>query len=135
MTRTRYPLTIALVCVSSCHGWHQVAKPGAGGSLEGNPEIARVTRTGGCGATPTPECVASRDAVTLYNPKVQGDSLIGYYDRNQRERVAMHVRDVVSVESRKIDAARTAGAALGIGALIALAWVAVLIALLGGPSS
>lgn len=89
-----------------------------------------MTRTVGCGATPTLECVASRGTVTLYNPRVQGDSLIGYYDRDQRERVAMHVRDVVSVESRKVDAARTAGAALGTGALIGLAAVLAVLALL-----
>jgi hypothetical protein len=135
MTRTRYPIIVALLFLSGCQGWRQVAKPSAGGSLEGNPDIVRVTRTAGCGATPTLECVASRGTVTLYNPRVQGDSLIGYYDRNQRERVAMHVRDVVSVESRKTDTARTAGAALGTGALIALAAVVVAVALLAGGSS
>jgi hypothetical protein len=134
MTRTRYLLTIALLCVPSCHEWHQVARPGASGSLEGNPEIARVTRTVGCGATPNPDCVGSRDTLTLYNPKVQGDSLMGYYDRNQRTRVAMHVRDVINVESRKINAARTAGLALGTGAFIALVYLAVILVLLGQAS-
>jgi len=135
MTRTRYySLTIALLCVPSCHEWHQVARPGVSGSLEGNPEIARVTRTVGCGPTPTPDCVGSRDTVTLYNPRVQGDSLIGFYDRNQRKRVAMHVRGVINVESRKTNVARTAGLALGIGALIALAYLAVILVLLGQAS-
>ncbi len=89
-----------------------------------------MTRTVGCGPTPTRECVANRGTVTLYNPRVQGDSLVGFYDSNQRERVAMHVRDVVSVESRKIDAGRTAGVALDAGKLIALAAVVGLIAVL-----
>ena len=127
MTRTRYSLIVGLLCLSGCQGWHQVARPSAGGSLEGNPEVVRVTRTVGCGPTPTRECVANRGTVTLYNPRVQGDSLVGFYDSNQRERVAMHVRDVVSVESRKIDAGRTA---VGTGKLIALAGVLVLIGLL-----
>ncbi len=132
MTRTRYPLILALLFLSGCQGWHQVARPSAGGSLEGNPDIVRVTRTVGCGATPTRGCLASRGTVTLYNPRVQGDSLIGYYDSDQRERVAMHIRDVVSVESRKVDAARTAGAALGTGALIGLVALVGVIALLAG---
>jgi hypothetical protein len=84
MTRAHYSLIVALLCLSGCQGWHQVARPSAGGSLEGNPDIVRVTRTVGCGATPTRECVASHGTVTLYNPRVKGDSLIGYYDSNQR---------------------------------------------------
>ncbi len=130
MTRTHYSLIVALLCLSGCQGWHQVARPSAGGSLEGNPDVVRVTRTVGCGATPTRECVASHGTVTLYNPRVLGDSLIGYYDSNQRERAAIHVRDVVSVESRKVDAARTAGAALGTVAFIGLAAVLAVLAML-----
>jgi hypothetical protein len=70
--------------------------------------------------------------VTLYNPRIQGDSLVGYYDNAQRERAAIAVSDITKVEARKIDKTRTAGAAIGSGLLITVALVfAALLALFG----
>lgn len=129
--------TLALVAVSAtgCQGWRQLPRPTAGGSLAGNPEVVRVTRTQNCGPTPSRECISRQGSVTLYNPRVQGDSLVGYYDSNQRERVSMHVRDVVSVESREVSKGRTMGVAIGsgvvIGLIVAAATVVAVFAALG----
>lgn len=96
--------------------------------------MVRVNRTFNCGPTPTPECVAQRATVTLHNPRVQADSLVGYYDAANNERVAMHMRDVVSIESRGVDAERTAGAVLGVGALLAIGVVLGLLLLVSGTN-
>ena len=121
----------------ACQGWHPIARPVPNGTLEGSPEMVRVTRTSGCGATPSRDCTSSRGQVTVFNPRIQGDSLIGYYDKANRERVAMHVREVVAVETRAVDAKRTAGVAAGGGLLIGLvvaaaAAIAIMTALGGG---
>lgn len=120
--------------LSGCQGWHQVAKPTPGGNLEGNPEEVRVTRTAGCGPTPSRSCIESRGTITLFNPRVQGDSLIGYYDRANLERVSIAVSDITNVESRKVDKLRTTGAVLGgavvayfvVAALVVIAWLAAI---------
>jgi hypothetical protein len=121
-------LISALAGVAGCQGWRPLAKPVPNGTLEGSPEMVRVTRTFGCGENPSRDCVSSRGQVTLFNPRVQGDSLIGYYDRANRERVAMHIKEVVAVDTRQIDPARTAGAAIGGGLILgAIALLAALI--------
>jgi hypothetical protein len=116
---------------TACQGWQQVQRPTANGTLEGNPEIVRVTKTMGCGPTPSRSCMENRGTITLHNPRVQGDSLIGYYDAAHRERVAIAVSDITDVEAKKVDKLRTTGAVLG-GAVVtyAVITVAVLIALL-----
>lgn len=112
--RTRnLTLALGLAGLTACQGWHQVARPTPGGNLEGNPEVVRVTRTQGCGPTPTRECMANRGTITLYGPRMQGDSLIGYFDRDNRERVAIAVSDITNVETQQVDKLRTTGAVLG----------------------
>ena len=128
---------IAVAGVTACQGWHQVARPAPGGTLEGNPEVVRVTRTMGCGPTPSRSCMESRGTITLYAPRIQGDSLIGYYDRESRERVAVAVSDITNVESQKVDKLRTTGAVVGgtgilLGALAVLLLIAALSAVGGG---
>ena len=132
MSEMRRLFPAILIAAFGCQAWHPVQRPTTGGSLPDNPEVVRVTRTFDCGPTPSRECVASRGTVTLHNPRIQGDSLIGYYDRGNYERAAMHMRDVVSIESREVDPARTVGAALGVGALVGIGVVIALIALLAG---
>lgn len=121
MSRTRYPVAVALLFLSGCHAWRHVAKPGASGTLEGNLDIVRVTRTVACATeTPTRECVPGRSTITLYAPRVEADSLIGRHNSDRGERVAVHVLDIVSIESQKIDPVRTVVAGLGTAALILL---------------
>jgi hypothetical protein len=79
---------------------------------------------------PSADCAEAKGIVRLYNPRVQGDSLIGYYDRANRERVAMPVRDVLGIESRGIDPYKTTGMAIGIGLIIAAVAVATFVILL-----
>ena len=74
--RTRnLSLVFMLAGLTACQGWKQVARPTPGGNLQGNPEVVRVTRTQGCGPTPSRECIANRGTVTLYGPRIQSDSL------------------------------------------------------------
>lgn len=124
-------LVIAMFGASACQGWHQVQRPAANGTLQGNPEIVRVTKTMGCGPSPSRSCMENRGTITLHNPRIQGDSLIGYYDAANRERVAVAINDITAVEAKKVDKLRTTGAVLG-GAVAtyAVLTVAVLIALL-----
>lgn len=124
-------LTVTMVA-SGCQAWHPVARPTADGPLPGDPQTVKVTRTSNCGEKPTLQCAATRGTVVLHNPRIAGDSLIGYYDVANRERVAMHVRDVVSIESRGVDPLRTTGAALGVGAIIVAGGIVVLLLLLAG---
>jgi len=132
MRRSSLLVAVLAVTATACQGWHTVATPAGGGSLEGNPELVRVTSTMGCGPHPTRSCIAATGTVTLYNPRITGDSLIGYYDSAQRERAAIAVSDITKVEARKIDKTRTAGAAIGSGLLITVALVfAALLALFG----
>lgn len=120
---------VLLVGLGACQAWHPVTKPSAEGALPGAPELVRVTRTYNCSETPTQEFMARRSTVTLYSPRVQGDSLVGYFDAANNERTAMHLRDVVGIESKGVDAYRTVGATLGIGALIGVAVLVTLIIL------
>lgn len=128
-------LLIALAGATACQGWQQVPRPTAGATgLQGNPEIVRVTRTQGCGPTPSRECMSNRGTVTLYAPRIQGDSLIGYFDRDNRERTAIPLVDITNVESRKVDKLRTTGAVLGgaavtVGVITVLAVIALFAAL------
>ena len=117
-------IAIVLAGGTGCQGWQQLPRPTAGAGLEGNPEVARVTRTQGCGPTPSRECMSKRGTVTLYGPRIQGDSLIGYFDRDNRERVAIALTDVTNVETQKVDKLRTTGAVLG-GAVVTTAIVTV----------
>jgi len=119
-------LAVILAGLTACQGWKQVARPAPGGNLEGNPEVVRVTRTQGCGPTPSRECMSNRGTVTLYGPRIQGDSLIAYFDRDSRERVAIALTDVVNVESKSVDKLKTTGAVLG-GAVATTAVVTVVL--------
>ena len=130
MNRIPWRSLSLLIIASGCHAWQPVAKPGAGGSLPEVPAVVRVRRVIRCDSTSSPDCIARQNTVTLHNARVEGDSLIGYYDDRDRDRVAIHERDVVSIESRNVDPYRTAGVALGIGALIALGAVLAVLALI-----
>ena len=132
MRRNGLLLAVLAVTATACQGWHTVATPARGGTLEGNPELVRVTSTMGCGPHPTRSCIAATGTVTLYNPRITGDSLIGYYDSAQRERAAIAVSDITNVEARKVDKARTAGAAIGGGLLLAAVAAIVILAALFG---
>lgn len=122
-------LAIVLLGLSACQGWHQLPRPTAGATgIEGNPEVVRVTRTQGCGPTPSRECISNRGTVTLYAPRIQHDSLIGYFDPDKRERVAIALADVTNVEAKKVDKLRTTGAVVG-GAVVTYAVVTVLVVL------
>lgn len=125
MIRIRCSLLVAILCLPGCLSWHRADAPLAGGSLEGNPKIVQVTRTSGCGATPSAECISARSSMTLYSPRVDGDSLVGRVESNEPQRVAMHVRDIVSVKSGKVNRMRTAGLVLGTGAVLGLAYAYV----------
>jgi hypothetical protein len=130
MKLIRYRSLSVLIIASGCQAWQPVGKPSGSGSLPGEPSVVRVTRVIPCGATASADCIARQNTITLYSPRVEGDSLIGYYDDRSHERVAIHERDVVGIETRKVDPYRTAGLALGVGALVALGAVLALIVLI-----
>ena len=129
MKTRRHVILLVMMLTSGCQGWHPVARPTADGPLPGDPQTVKITRTSNCGARPTLECAAARGTVVLHNARIAGDSLIGYYDVANRERVAMHIRDVISIESRGVDPLRTTGAALGVGAILAIGVVIGLLVL------
>jgi len=108
-------LSLCLAGLTACRGWHHAGKPAPDGRFEGNPEVVRVTRTQG--PMPTRECMANRSTVTLHGPRIHGDSLIGYFDRDSRERVAIPMSDITNVETSRVDKLRTTGAVLG-GAVV-----------------
>jgi hypothetical protein len=70
--------------------------------------------------------MSNRGTVTLYGPRIQGDSLIGYFDRDNRERLAIALTDVTNVETQKVDKLRTTGAVLG-GAVVTTAIVTLVL--------
>jgi hypothetical protein len=121
---------IVLIFASGCHAWQPVLVPGPDQPIAGTPNTLRITRRTNCGATPSADCAPAKAIVVLYSPRVQGDSLIGYYDRANRERVAIPVRDVLGIESREIDPYKTTGMAIGIGLVIAAVAVATFAILL-----
>ena len=132
MTVGRCVRLCSLVCVSSCHVWQPVPVPTPDQQINGTPAVVRVTSAQECGPTAGRECRAATRALRLYDPRVEGDSLIGYYDRGNRERLAIPVREVISLESREVDPYRTAGAAIGVGLLVAAVAFASLAILISG---
>ncbi len=120
-TQSRSLMIIAFVSLSGCHSWQRVPGPGVGGALASNPKIVQVTRTFGCAPAPTPQCGANQVIVTLHNPAVDGDSLIGYRESNQRGRMPTHVRDVVDVRLRQINRPVTTALAFGTAAIVGVA--------------
>lgn len=124
---------LLVAAVFGCHAWTPVPKPTTDGSLPGTPETVRVTRTFNCGEKPTRDCVATRGTLVLHHPRIELDSLVGYHDAADRERVAIQIHDVVSIESRDVDPYRTVGLGLGIGAVIAIgAIIGLLVVLSSG---
>ena len=91
-----------------------------------------MSRTLGCGDTPSGDCIATRGTVLLHHPRVERASLIGYHDAADQERAAIHIRDVVGIESRAVDPYRTVGVGLDIGAVIAIGAVIPLLVVLSG---
>ncbi|MFL5527757.1 MAG: hypothetical protein ACJ791_00195 [Gemmatimonadaceae bacterium] len=126
---SRSYVLLAATATLGCHAWTAVTKPSADGSLPGNPRSVRVTRSVGCGDKPATDCVAKQTTLVLHSPRVAADSLIGYYDEANRKRVAIHVREVISIESRSVDPYRTTGVILGVGALLAIGAVIGLVVL------
>lgn len=126
ITRKRV-LSLCLAGLTACHSWRHAGKPTPNGGFEGSPEVVRVTRTEGCGPIPTRECMDNRSTVTLYGHRIQGDTLIGYSDRDNRERVAIFMSDITNVETSRFDMLRTTGAVVG-GALMSfvIAWFVVM---------
>jgi hypothetical protein len=121
-----------VVCVSSCHAWQPAPVPVPDQQIKGTPAVVRVARTKECGPTAGRECRAATGIIRLYNPRVEGDNLIGYHDRANRERLAIPLREVISLESREVDPYRTAGAAIGVGLLVAAVAIAGLAVLISG---
>lgn len=128
MRAPKFSFIVVVVLISGCQGWQQIPRPAADSGLQGSPGMIKVTRTMGCGSTPSRACMERRGTLTLHNPRIQGDSLIGYYDPDNRERVAIPIADVTNVEAKKVDKLRTVGAVAG-GALAAVAVVSVLAAI------
>jgi hypothetical protein len=75
----------------------------------------------------------NRSTITLHSPRIQGDSLIGYYDRDHRERTAIALSNITRIESQKVDKVRTGGAVVGVAALTFLVAVMVGISGWGDP--
>lgn len=112
-------LPLAIIAgMTACQGSQQVARPVPSGTLEGNPQVVRVERTTGCGPAPSRSCM-NRMTITLQSPRIQGDSLIGYHDRDNHQRTAIALSDITRIESQKLDKIRTGAAVLG-GAALAL---------------
>ena len=106
-----FPLTFA-----ACRTWQPVGVPDARGSETQGRNVRVILADG--------SRVAMRDVVT------QGDSIVGYSDTPERQRIAIARSNVRQLEARKIEGDRTAALVVGIGlGALALAAVAVIIAL------
>jgi hypothetical protein len=113
-----FPLVIALAGVTACTTWSRQSAPPAQVVSQHPGALVRVTRT-------------DHSVITLRNASVVNDSLVGTTDDKARLRVAMPVADVVSVDTREVSAARTAGLGIGaVGVVLAVAGIAATIALL-----
>ena len=117
-SRSQPPVTRFLACVlllafaSSCMTWRSQSGDTQSIIEAKQPTRIRVYRSDG-------------SRVVLENPTIVEDSLVGMSTERQRSatfhiRVAIPLHEIATVETREIDGGRTAGAVLGVGALVAL---------------
>jgi hypothetical protein len=121
-------LATLLAALLACHSTRQIAVPQSNGQLQGNPQVVNVSRQ-------------DRSVLTVYQPEVKGDSLIGWLDKPSAtapstQRVALSLTEIRDISATKVDAARTTGAALGGGlVLVGILGLIAIAAFLGSIGS
>ena len=124
MTKAQALMLAAVVAfVSGCHNWLPTEVPASAGPLAGNPKQVQVTRADGT-------------SVTLTNPGMSADSLVGFtYIRGQGNvRLGIPKTDIKNLATPTFNAARTAGLVVGIAAAtVGLLYLALRNSELGGP--
>ena len=98
-------IVFGLAVLSGCHSSSRIPVPAPGSTLEGAPEHVTVTRQ-------------DRSTFEIYDPLVQGDSLVGYLDpatasMGNRQRVALALGDVRQITAMKVSKGKTTGLAVG----------------------
>ena len=110
----RCTLVLALVTwLSACHKWVPLEPPVLQTLEATDPDMVRVTRTDG-------------RQVTLKEPRVSQNSLIGFWDESSSSRTtSMPLEAVAGIEERQSDTLATVGLVTGaiLGPLVLLAFV------------
>ena len=103
----RCTLVLALVTwLSACHKWVPLEPPVLQTLEATDPDMVRVTRTDG-------------RQVTLKEPRVSQDSLIGFWDESSSSRTtSMPLEAVEGIEERRSDPLAIGGLGLGAAALV-----------------
>lgn len=107
-----------LIQLTACHTWRPVPEPVSQQASNEHIPQARLT-------------LRSYAQLTLSDVTVRADSVIGFFG-DTRERRAVPVADVTSIERRQVSAGRTAGVVVGSAALAFVVMLGVAIASLGG---
>jgi hypothetical protein len=107
-----------VVGIAACHSVQSVGVPEPGGKLEGNPRMVSVTRQ-------------SQSVLTIYQPTVKGDSLVGWLEKPKAHssnvpRVAVSLSDIREISVRNAETTTTTFAFLG-GVLVGVVLLAILL--------
>jgi hypothetical protein len=115
--RCRNPWWLIVAGIVACHSFEPVGVPQPNRQLEGNPQVVIVTRR-------------DESEVTIYQPTVRGDSVIGWLEKPAPDtsgagRVAVSLSDVREISVPRFDGTATAVLVLGTG-IVAFILFAVL---------
>ena len=116
--RCRNPRWLIVAGIVACHSFEPVGVPQPNRQLEGNPQVVIVTRR-------------DESEVTIYQPTVRGDSVIGWLDKPAPDtpgagRVAVSLSDVREISVRRVDRTGTAVLLLG-GVMVAAVYLLALL--------
>lgn len=89
-------VTLMGLVLHSCYGWSARPDIGTPAIVAEQPQRIRVEGSG------------DATKIVVHNPEIVGDSLTGFVGHwRHRTRIALHLDEVRSVETRKLSAART----------------------------
>ncbi|HEX9130448.1 MAG TPA: hypothetical protein VF850_14890 [Gemmatimonadaceae bacterium] len=99
-----------LISLSGCLTWATLPTPAPGQQFQGAPDRIDVVRTNG-------------SSLTLDNPSVVGDSLVGYVQKGrQATRVALLLSDLQLVETEEFSTPRTIALVLWLAPVAIYFW-------------
>lgn len=125
--RCRSPLLLILAGFIACHSVQSLRVPEPNDQLEGNPYVIDVTRR-------------DQSIVTIYQPRVRGDSLLGWLenpvpDASSARRAAVSLADVREISVRRFDGTGTTVLLLGGAMVVAVYLLALLFIMISHEGS
>jgi len=125
--RCRSPLLLILAGFVACHSVQSLRVPEPNYQLEGNPYVVDVTRR-------------DQSVVTIYQPRVRGDSLLGWLenpvpDASSARRTGVSLADVREISVRRFDGTGTAVLLLGGVMVVAVYLLALLFIMISHEGS